>query len=163
MVVDSKTLTGPWASGTGNTHENSSIFQVELFGILSVVSALALSTSGGDYHGDWVPVIRSVPTTLHAGASYSLTGQRLNGMSQGAFYGDDFQSATNYPLVRITNNATGHVFYARTHDHSSMAVAQQTDSTTQFDVPAGIETGPSRLEVVTNGIPSHAVGVLVLP
>jgi hypothetical protein len=34
-------------------------------------------------------------------------------------YGDDPQAAANYPLVRITNNRTGHVFYSRTHDHIS--------------------------------------------
>jgi hypothetical protein len=34
-------------------------------------------------------------------------------------YGDDSQAAANYPLVRITNDRTGHVFYSRTHDHIS--------------------------------------------
>ena len=28
----------------------------------------------------------------------------------------------NYPIVRFTNIATGHVFYGRTHDHNTMAV-----------------------------------------
>ena len=37
-----------------------------------------------------------------------------------AAYGDDPQAAAaNYPLVRITNNRTGHVSYSRTHDHTS--------------------------------------------
>jgi hypothetical protein len=57
------------------------------------------------------------------GGSYVVSGHLFNGLSQGAAYGDDAQSATNYPLVRITNLGTGHVFYSRTHDHSSMAVA----------------------------------------
>ena len=77
-------------------------------------------------------------------------------------FGDEFQNATNYPLVRITNKGTGHVFYARTHDHSSMGVA--TGSlivTTNFDVPAGMETGASTLEVVANGLASKAVAVTV--
>jgi hypothetical protein len=80
-------------------------------------------------------------------------------MSQGAAYGDDAQSATNYPIVRITNNATGHVFYSRTHDHSSMAVAFNGLVSTHFDVPANQETGPSKLEVVANGIPSKPFDV----
>ena len=37
--------------------------------------------------------------------------------------GDELNAATNYPLVRITNMASGHVAYARTHDHSTMGVA----------------------------------------
>jgi len=116
----------------------------------------------GHYNQDWAPQITNAPTQIHPGASYEITGIRFNGMSQGAAYGDDNQMATNFPLVRITNNATGHVFYSRTHDHSSMGVAtlgQQV--TTHFDVPAGQETGPSTLVVVTNGIPSHPVDVLV--
>jgi len=39
------------------------------------------------------------------------------------------------PLVRITNNSTHHVFYARTHDHSTMGVATGTATvSTNFDV-----------------------------
>jgi len=77
-------------------------------------------------------------------------------------YGDDAQSATNYPLVRITNNATSHVFYARTHDHSTMGVATgSTQVSTLFDVPSNIELGASTLQVVSNGIPSAAVPVTI--
>ena len=48
-----------------------------------------------------------------------------------------FRFATNYPLVRITNNSTHHVFYARTHDHSTMGVATGSATvSTNFDVPA---------------------------
>jgi hypothetical protein len=76
-------------------------------------------------------------------------------------YGDEAQNATNYPLVRIINLATNHVFYSRTHDHSSMAVASSATVSTQFGVPAAQETGPSNLEVVANGIASAPVSVLV--
>jgi hypothetical protein len=82
-------------------------------------------------------------------------------MSQGAAYGDDQQAATNYPLVRITNNRTGHVFYSRTHGHSSMGVASADLVSTHFDVPATQEHGPSQLVVVANGIPSAPVAVMV--
>ena len=42
--------------------------------------------------------------------SYELAGIRVNGMSQGAMFGDEGQSATNYPLVRITDLATRRVY-----------------------------------------------------
>ena len=84
---------------------------------------------------------------------------QLNGLSQGAAYGDDAQAATNYPLVRITNNKTGHVFYSRTRDHSSMAVASDDLVYTFFDVPSSQELGDSQLVVVANGIPSRPVSV----
>jgi hypothetical protein len=82
-------------------------------------------------------------------------------MSQGAAYGDDNQMATNFPLIRITNNATGHVFYTRTHLHSSMAVASNKLVSTHFDVPTNVELGLSRLVVVANEIPSAPVCVTV--
>jgi hypothetical protein len=113
------------------------------------------------YEAEWAPVVHEVEDELHRGKSYKITGRRFNGMSQGAAYGDDVQAATNYPLVRITNIATGHVFYSRTHNHSSMAVASDDTVSTHFHVPANQETGLSRLEVVANGIPSRPVTVHV--
>jgi hypothetical protein len=85
----------------------------------------------------------------------------FNGLSQANAYGDDYQSATNYPLVRITITSTGHVFYCRTHGHSSMAVASPAKVLTKFDVPSGIDTGAGELEVVANGIASTPVAVTV--
>ncbi len=107
------------------------------------------------------PAIASVATTLTHGSTYMITGIRFNGVSQANAYGDDAQAATNYPLVRIRNMATGHVFYARTHDHSFMGVASQATVSTMFDVPASIEVGPSSLEVIANGIHSSPVGVTI--
>ena len=121
-----------------------------------------LYTPLGSPNPAWAPTITTVPTTLTHATTATLTGMQLNGLSQGAAYGDDAQSATNYPLIRIINNATGHVFYARTHDFSSMGVATGSAIvSTEFDVPAKIEKGASRLEVVTNGIASSPVGVTI--
>ena len=121
-----------------------------------------LFTPKGTFKKAWQPTITSVPTTITHGKTYTVKGKQLNGLSQGAAYGDDFQNATNYALVRIKNNATGHVFYARTHNPSTMAVATGNKIvSTKFDVPAGIETGASTLDVVTNGIPSPDVAVTV--
>jgi len=113
------------------------------------------------YLEEWAPVILNCPFVINRGASYKISGLRFNGMSQGAAYGDDVQAATNYPLVRITNLETGHVFYSRTHDHSSMAVASDDVVSTHFDVPAVQEPGFSKLEVVANGIPSEPAYVYV--
>jgi hypothetical protein len=115
----------------------------------------------GSYDPAWAPTIQSAPSTVTAGGSYVISGHLFNGMSQGAAYGDDAQAATNYPLVRITNNATGHVFYSRTHDHSSMAVGFRGRVSTHFDVPATQESGASQLVVIANGIPSAPVAVWV--
>jgi hypothetical protein len=122
---------------------------------------VSIYTPPGSYNPAWAPTIQSAPSTVTPGGSYQISGHLFNGMSQAAAYGDDAQSATNYPLVRITNNATGHVFYSRTHDHSSMAVGFNGRVSTRFDVPPTQEPGASQLVVIANGIPSAPVAVWV--
>src|SRR5207302_9019516 len=118
-------------------------------------SDVEIFTPAGTYNASWAPAISSAPGNVTRGHSYSISGTQFNGLSQAAAYGDDFQDATNYPLVRIVNAATGRVFYCRTHGHSTMAVATGNKSvSTHFDVPANAETGLSQLFVVANGIPS---------
>lgn len=107
------------------------------------------------------PAIVSVPSTLTHGNTYAISGKRFNGSTQANMYGDDAQQATNFPIVRIVNNATGHVFYARTHDHSFMGVASDKTVSTKFDVPAGIESGASMLYVIANGVASSPVSVTI--
>jgi hypothetical protein len=119
-------------------------------------------TPPGQPSASWAPNITTVPTSVTRGSTYSISGTQFNGLSQAAAFGDEDETATNYPLVRITNQATGHVFYARTHDHSTMAVATgNVIVSTNFDVSAATETGASSLEVVANGIPSPSVSITV--
>jgi hypothetical protein len=116
----------------------------------------------GKYQQSWVPVITKFPKSVTRGSTYKISGQQFNGLSQAASFGDEFETATNYPLVRITNKSSHHVVYAKTHDHSTMGVATGTATVfTNFDVPAGMETGASTLEVVANGIPSKKVSITV--
>jgi hypothetical protein len=111
----------------------------------------------------WAPTLSSVPSTITPGSSYSISGTQFNGLSQAQALGDELQAPTNYPLVRIVNRASGHVAYARTHDHSTMGVATgDLEVSTTFDVPAGIEAGASDLVVVANGISSQPARVDVI-
>lgn len=113
----------------------------------------------------WAPTILNVSsTTLTAGtADYLITGTQFNGLGQATAFGDESQNPTNYPLVRITNSSTGHVFYARTHDHSTMGVATgSTSVSTSFDVPTTVESGASTIQVVANGIASTPLAVTVV-
>ena len=118
--------------------------------------------SSGSANPSWAPTISGAPSTVTRGATFTISGTQFNGLSQANSFGDELQTFTNYPLVRITNTATGHVFYARTHDHSTMGVATGSMSvSTHVDVPAGMETGASTMVVVANGIPSVPVNVTV--
>jgi hypothetical protein len=119
-------------------------------------------TPAGVAQPGWAPTVTAAPSMLVAGQSYALSGSQLNGLTQGAYYGDDAQSATNYPIVRLTNSATGHVFYARSFGHSTMSVAPGTAGSTNFTVPAAIEAGAGTLTVIANGIPSRPVGVTLV-
>ena len=111
----------------------------------------------------WAPQIDDVPSTLLAGSTYTIGGVQFNGLSQAQAFGDEIQAPTNYPLVAITNTASGHVSYARTHDHSTMGVATgATPVSTSFDVPSDIELGSSDIRVIANGIASAPVCVTVL-
>lgn len=141
-----------------------------LYFILPLPNGQALITGGttqvysvsGTPSPAWAPTIDSVPTALTRGASYAISGTQFNGRSQATSVGDELTASTNYPLVRISNSASGHVFYARTHGHSTMAVATgSTTVSTSFDVPAAAETGASTLVVVANGIASAPVIVTV--
>jgi hypothetical protein len=102
-----------------------------------------------------------VPKTLVHGRTYKISGKRFNGLSQANFFGDDDQQATNYPLVRSINTASGTVTYARTHGFSYMGVGSNRNVSAMFDLPSKIMAGASTLQVVTNGIASSPVSVKI--
>ena len=116
-------------------------------------------TPTGSADPSWAPVISTSPSNVYPGTTYTITGTQLNGLTQGAYYGDDYQMATNYPIVQITNAATGHVFYGRTFKISNRSIAPGVSVSTDFTVPANIELGPSSLVVIANGIPSTPVSI----
>jgi len=111
----------------------------------------------------WKPQITNAPGAVKPNHTYLLEGRQFNGLSQAVSYGDDAQMATNYPIVRIQNVISSHVFYCRTHNHSTMGVATGTTIvSTQFTVPGDIEAGDSLLFVIANGIPSDPVSLGVI-
>jgi hypothetical protein len=130
--------------------------------VLFAAGTIYAYTCDGAPNSGWKPTVSSVSDELLRGEDYPLSGTQLNGLSQAVGYGDDSQAATNYPLVRLTVQATHHVFYCRTHGHSTMAVATgPAIVSTNFHVPEAAETGPATLEVVANGIPSDSVAVTI--
>jgi hypothetical protein len=124
-------------------------------------ASVEIYTPAGSPKSSWAPAITSVPSCVAPGSSYVLNGTQLNGLTQGAAYGDDVQGETNYPLVRIVNNSSWHVFYARTSGHSTMSIAPGQAGSTNFAVAAGTETGASMLYAVANGISSAGTAVTV--
>lgn len=127
-----------------------------------LVGGSEVYNAAGTYEAGWAPTITAAPTNVTRGSTYKISGTQFNGLSQANAFGDEYETATNYPLVRIANNSTGHVFYARTHDHSTMGVATGSKIvSTYVDIPATMETGASTAVVVANGIPSAPVAITV--
>ncbi|HEY5174832.1 MAG TPA: hypothetical protein VII95_04620 [Terriglobales bacterium] len=126
-------------------------------------SDVEIYTSTGTANPSWAPsaILSLSSPIISRGSTIMLSGRKFNGYSQAVAYGDDEQAATNYPIVRLTNASTGHVFYYRTHDHSTMAVAYAGPAYTHVDIPSNMETGQTYLEVVANGIasPRYNIGV----
>jgi hypothetical protein len=99
-------------------------------------------------------------TLTHGVKNNVIKGTQFNGVTQGAYYGDDDQSYSNFPLVRITDFA-GNVVYCRTHGWLGGVATGTKIVSAQFDIPATIALGAGTLQVVTNGIPSASVAVTI--
>lgn len=101
----------------------------------------------------WKPTITSV---TDSGDHFTLTGTQLNGISRGAASIANGMD-TNYPIVQL-NDGAGHVYYARTSNWSSTAVATgSTPVSTDFRIPANVPYRTYSLSVVANGIASDPV------
>ena len=97
------------------------------------------------YTPDGTPLAAGKPTitgiTQNADASFHLTGTLLNGISEGAAYGDDGQMATNYPIVRLTNSG-GTVYTARAFGRSSTSIMTGSAAmSTEFYLPRAFRQG----------------------
>ncbi len=148
------------ASPTGGTNDNVGTFLCTM--LMLPDGTVLYSHMGTDlyvYQPDAPTVAVGKPAikgiTVNPDGSFHLTGTGLNGISQGAAYGDDAQMDSNYPLVRITD-IDSHVTYGYTFNWSSTGVQTGTNIvSTDFTVPfAG---GLFSLQVVANGIASDPV------
>lgn len=124
-------------------------------GTVSILAAV------GGAAAAWAPTITNCPNSLILGHTYQVFGTQFNGLSQACSYGDDAQMATNYPIVRL-QDSSGNIYYLRTANHSTMAVATgSTPVGTFFSVPTDVPPGQYNLFVVANGIASALFPVSV--
>ena len=129
-----------------------------LFAEANTTNQLYVYTPQGSPVAGAAPKITSI--TPNGNGSYLLRGTQFNGLTEGAYYGDDKQMSTNYPLVRFTDSAkpTAHVYYRRTYTPSTMGVATgSTPVSVNFVPPATLPSGTYSLQVVANGIASGAI------
>jgi len=120
-----------------------------------------LFNSAGSPYSGFTPTLLIPNLTMTHGTTVVLHGTNFNGASQNNAYGDDFQDATNYPIVKFTNVSSGHVVFGRTHGHNTMAVGYHGPTYTYVDIPSSIETGQTHIQVITNGIASQNYTVVI--
>jgi hypothetical protein len=102
------------------------------------------------------PSITDAPERVAPGATFELSGRRLNGASGSVGYGDDSSATISYPIVRLTDKSTGNVYYATTHDHSTMGLTTgKKHQSTQVTLPADLPPGKYEMQVVASGVASH--------
>lgn len=101
----------------------------------------------------WAPVITDIS---HSGNVYTVKGLQLNGLWEGATYGEDAEMSTNYPIAKITD-ANGVVTYAKTLNWSAQVATGSKIVSTDFVLPNNIGPGPLKLNIIANGIASQTV------
>ncbi len=110
------------------------------------------------------PAVQSI--TVNGDGSFHLSGTGLNGISEGASYGDDQQMNSNYPIVRL-RHSNGSTYFARTFNWSDTSIMTGGRVlTTEYRLPASMPGGAYSLEVVANGnssVAATAPGVSVHP
>jgi hypothetical protein len=156
-------VTGP----TGPTYPSATFIMRMLDLPDGTVLFSASSSQLYDYQPDGSPLAAGKPSitgiSTNANGSYHVTGTLLNGICEGAAYGDDAQMDSNFPLIRMTNS-TGTVYFARTFNWSSTGVMTgSTPGSTDFVVPAGLAGGTYSLVAVANGISSDPVTFTYIP
>jgi len=119
---------------------------------------IAVFTQGGSTEPSWRPAIDGI--AHDAGATYTLTGTQLNGLSEGAAYGDDNEMASNYPIVQLTASG-GQVSYAPTTGWKSLVATGSLDEHVDFTLTAADGPGVYSVRAIANGIVSAAYDLVI--
>jgi len=118
---------------------------------------VSVYTPDGTASPAYQPVTTGV--AYNGGGVFTLTGKQLTGQSAGAAYGDDAGMDENYPIVRLVSS-TGHVYYCRTTNWSSVGVATgSTPETVNFTLNSGVTAGNYVLIVSAAGISSFPTAI----
>ncbi len=113
---------------------------------------LYVYTPDGSTGAQLRPIVRGVE--YNGRGVFTLSGNRLNGQSAGAAYGDDDEMNENFPIVRLEDPQTGNAYYCRTTDWSSVTVDGQTHETVNFTLNSAVKSGNYGLYVIGAGIAS---------
>jgi hypothetical protein len=154
------TFTAINAPQGGTSDPNSSCYEWNMLCLPdgTVLLAKARSQTLWTYQPSGTPLESAKPTitgmTRDSSGLVTLSGTQFNGINVGACYGDDWQTNTNFPIVRLTNDA-GTVSYCRTSDWSTFDVQTGADIvTTKVAVSTSLASGAYSMELIANGFAS---------
>ena len=111
-----------------------------------------LYTPPGVYADSWAPQITDITQNSSGNGAVTITGTQLNGIGQGAMWGDDSQAYSNFPLLQILNAPDQ--FYIPTFNWRSTGV---NEGSTPESVQANLGQGFDLMRVIGGGIPSPTV------
>jgi hypothetical protein len=147
----------------GSTGDTISGVPAYATNMLNLPDGTILFSDQGDnqyyqYTPSGTPLAAGKPTIDHITSicpNFMIAGKLFNGISEGAAYGDDWQMATNYPIVRLTSGTN--VYYARTTNWNRVGAVMtgNAEDTAYFTIPA-MPNGTYSVEVIANGIASAA-------
>jgi hypothetical protein len=101
----------------------------------------------------WRPTLTSL--SAPSGGVYTLTGTQLNGLTNGTSFGDDLNSASDYPIVGLKDTlGLGNVYYARSYQFNQMAPLVNTTGSCSFVLPPSIPMGSYVVFVSASGVTS---------
>lgn len=130
--------------------------------IVTMNGQIEFYTASGSPESTWLPVISTISSnSLSPASTYQISGKQLSGLTQGTHFGDEYENATNFPLVQIQNNETHHISYARSFNFSSTSIQPDVASTLNFVLDPKIENGVSTLRVIASGFASEPISVTV--
>jgi hypothetical protein len=110
------------------------------------------------------PIIDSgTPSVLIPGSGFTLGGLQLHGIHVGTAQGDDRSSQCNHPLVRLTSQTDGRVYFCPTTEYSYRGIEPGRPSTCRVDVPQTVPVGGYSMHVISAGNASLPRNVYVSP
>ena len=133
--------------------------------ILAVGGDIEVYTPSSPPQAAYAPNVTQYPACVSlvlSGGGISgipFAGTQLAGLSSAGVYG--VQGNSNYPLMQIVNNSTGHISYARTSGFSTTSIAPGQPGQANFLAAANTELGHSTAYAVAGGVSSSGRQLLV--
>jgi len=109
-------------------------------------------TSAWQFYTADSPVVTAAPVSVVPGQSYQIFGTQLNGKTQGAYYGDDVNAFTNYPIIWLYDRDNGRFYRPTIFNPSSSSVVPGESQSVWFTVPYGVPQRKLEMYVCASGV-----------